>query len=93
MVGHTHDLVDAVFSSVNRALYACDVLPIPNMFTQTEGHMKNPPTWEHLRDIYKFTESRPRHLTTDSIQGIAAPHNFQVFGVGINVSMFVARGG
>ena len=80
MVGHTHDLIDAIFSFVNRALFACDVLSIPHLFTQLEGGtMKNPPVWKHLRDIYNFKDARPHHLTADVIQGIAAPHHFQVF--------------
>ena len=80
MVGHTHDLIDAIFSFVNRVLYACDVLSMPHLFTQLEGGtMKNPPVWKHLRDIYNFKESRPRHWTADVIHGIAAPHHYQLF--------------
>ncbi|MDA8582849.1 hypothetical protein N9L68_01425 [bacterium] len=41
--------------------------------------MKHPPVWKHLRDIYNFQDARPRHLTADAIQGIAAPQHFQVF--------------
>lgn len=79
IVGHTHDLIDAIFSFVSRALHACDVLSLPDMFSQLNEKMRRPPVWKHLRDVWGFRDSRPRHLTASNIKGIGLPHHLRVF--------------
>ena len=78
IVGHTHDLIDAVFAFVSRALHAQDVLSLPDMFTQLNAKMKRPPMWKHLRNVWGFKDSRPKSLTADNIKGIALPHHLRV---------------
>ena len=79
VVGHTHDLIDAVFAFVSRALHAKDVLSLPDMFSQLNAKMKRPPMWKHLRDVWGFKDSRPKRLTADTIKGITLPNHVRVF--------------
>ena len=79
VVGHTHDLIDAVFAFVSRALHAKDVLSLPDMFSQLNAKMKRPPMWKHLRDVWGFRDSRPKGLTADTIKGITLPNHVRVF--------------
>ena len=54
IVGHTHDIKDAIFSFVNKALHGEDVLSIPGMFQIPNRKMKHPPYCNHLQDIWDF---------------------------------------
>jgi len=78
IVGHTHDLIDAVFAYVSRALHAQDVLSVPDMFTRLNAKMKRLPVWKHLRDVFGFRDSRPRDLTASAIKGVSLPHHYRV---------------
>ena len=75
MVGHTHDLVDAVFAYVNRALHGIDLLSLPELFDHLQGAMKTPPMWKHLRDVYDFKGSQPGYLSTNRIKGNTGSRN------------------
>ena len=79
MVGHTHDLVDTIFSFVNKALRGSDCLSLPEMFNVLQTKMKNPPIWRHLRDIYAFQRHQPRHLTAQHVKGTRNPHHYRLF--------------
>lgn len=60
VVGHTHDLIDAIFAYTSKALHGEDVLSIPEMFTVLNRKMSRPPYWKHLRDIFNFKETPKR---------------------------------
>ena len=57
VVGHTHDLIDAIFAHTSNALHGEDVLSIPEMFTVLGKKMSRPPFWKHLRDVFAFKDS------------------------------------
>ncbi len=51
IVGHTHDLIDTMFSFISRVLHRCDYLSVRHMFDIITATMKVPPLWKHLRDV------------------------------------------
>ncbi|CAK0832316.1 unnamed protein product [Prorocentrum cordatum] len=79
IVGHTHDIVDAIFAYVGAALRGRDILSVPQMFTALEAHMKNPPMWKHLRDVFAFRDEQPSFLSSDTVKGVASPHHIRLF--------------
>ena len=78
VVGHTHDLVDALFAYITRALRGCDVLSLPEMFTILNKNMKAPPLWTHLRDIYAFKNEQPAFLASQTVKGVSAPNHVRL---------------
>ena len=60
VVGHTHDLIDAIFAYVSKALHGEDVLSVPEMMEVLQRKMKKPPHWKHLSDMYAFLRTRSR---------------------------------
>lgn len=79
LVGHTHDIIDAIFAFVGKAIHGRDSLSILELFQLMQRNMKSPPMWKHLRDVYAFKEYRPRHLTADNVKGLSIPHHVQLF--------------
>lgn len=78
VVGHTHDLIDATFAYVSKAVHGQDILSMPNFFSALSAKMKNPPMWKHLRDVFQFKENQPDYLSSRHIHGIALPNNLRV---------------
>ena len=79
IVGHTHDLIDAFFSLVNRAASKVDILSPPGLFGRIAAVLTNPPSWKHLQDQYDFQGAQPRTLKAQTIKGITQPHHYRVF--------------
>ena len=78
VVGHTHDLIDAIFAFVSKAVHAQDVLSVPDFFTLLNQKMKNPPLWKHLRDVFGFRDDQPAFLSSKSVKGITLPHHVRL---------------
>ena len=78
IVGHTHDLIDAFFAYVNKAVHGQDILSLPDFFGCLRRCMKQPPAWKHLQDIYSFKDCQPDSLSAQRIKGIAAPHHVRL---------------
>ncbi len=70
VVGHTHDLIDAIFAYVSKALHGEDVLSAPEMVEVLQRKMKEPPHWKHLRDMYAFKNSHPQNLSPARLKGV-----------------------
>ena len=49
------------------------------MFAHLDRHMKRPPLWRHLRDVYNWDQVQPAHLTSKAVVGITIPHHVRVF--------------
>jgi hypothetical protein len=64
VVGHTHDLVDAMFAYISKALVGKSFLCLPHI-------------WKHLRDIYK--ECQPPELSSQRVKGISQPNHVRLF--------------
>ena len=64
VVGHTHDLVDAMFAYISKALVGKSFLSLPHI-------------WKHLRDIYK--ECQPPELSSQRVKGISQPNHVRLF--------------
>ena len=79
LVGHTHDLIDAMFAWVGKALVGLDVISLPEMFQALQTRMKKPPLWKHLRDFYDFKGCQPRTISAGKIKNIAGPHHVRIF--------------
>ena len=79
VVGHTHDLIDATFAYVSKALHGQNILSVPELFQCLNRRMKNPPLWKHLRNIFNFKDEQPRHLSYHVIKGIGQPHHVRVY--------------
>ena len=78
IVGHTHDLIDAIFAWVGKAVHGYDVLSLPEFFSRLVSHMKNPPFWKHHRDVFAFQAHQPAYLTSRSLKGISVPHHVRL---------------
>ena len=79
VVGHTHDIVDAIFSQVGRAVAGHNILCVPEFFALLQRNMKPAPVWRHLRDVFGFKDSMPRYRTADIVKGVAGAHHLQIF--------------
>ena len=79
VIGHTHDLIDAYFALISRALHPHDALSIPHMFQILQSKIANYPHWKHLRDIYDFVACQPRHLTSNNLKGTTVPNHIRIF--------------
>ena len=79
IVGHTHDLVDTLFSFVNKALAQATCLSLPEMFKVLETSMRNPPIWKHLTDVYMMKDLQPQYLKASNVRGTRAPHHYRLF--------------
>ncbi|OLQ15572.1 hypothetical protein AK812_SmicGene152 [Symbiodinium microadriaticum] len=55
VVGHTHDLIDAMFAYVSKALAGQDFLSLHEMMNVLRNKMTTTPIWKHLKDVYAFT--------------------------------------
>ena len=77
--GHTHDIIDAIFALVSKALHGRNFHSLPEMMQILSAHMSRPPAWKHLRDYWDFKNHRPKHFTSDHIHGVTAPHHFRLF--------------
>ncbi len=75
VVGHTHDLIDTMFSFVARALHGQDYLSVPQMFDILQERMNKPPLWHHLQDVFQWRDNQPQHLSALEIKGITVPHH------------------
>lgn len=78
MVGHTHDLVDAFFALVSKALHGVDVLSMVELFQVLEKKLTTPPDWHHLRDIYDFKDAQPDDLSSKRVKGVSKPHHYRI---------------
>ena len=78
VVGHTHNLVDAMFALINHAIHGVDLLNVPSIFKVLNAKMKHPPIWKHLRDIWGFRNAQPVHLSTSRIKGVTWPHHWHI---------------
>lgn len=79
VVGHTHDLIDAMFAYISKALMGKSFLSLPEMMATLEQSMTRPPIWKHLRDIYGFKDSQPRELSSTRVRGISQPNHVRIF--------------
>ena len=79
IVGHTHDLIDAFFSLVNRAAKHQDILSPPHLMRRLADVLSTPPYWKHLQDQYDFQKAQPRFLKSQTVKGISQPHHYRVF--------------
>ena len=79
VVGHTHDLIDAVFAYVSKALHGQDVLSLPELFTALNRRMRTPPMWKRLRDIWAFKDLQPASLGSHRLKGVTQPHHIRIF--------------
>jgi len=55
--GHTHDIIDAIFALVSKALHGRNFHSLPEMMQILSAHMSRPPAWKHLRDYWDFKKS------------------------------------
>ena len=78
VVGHTHDLIDATFAFVSKAVCGHDVLSLPDFFSLLNRKMKNAPLWKHLRDVFAFKECQPAFLKSKTVKGITGPHHVRL---------------
>ena len=78
LVGHTHNIVDAIFAWLNKALHGVDVLSLVDMQNRAEAKMENPPVWDHLRDVYDFHGLQPVEFGSRSLKGVTEPHHYRV---------------
>ena len=78
LVGHTHDFLDTVFAFVSAALRHRDHLNMAELFGILQDVMRNPPHWQHLRDVYAWREWQPAWLSSAHVQGIGTPHHYRV---------------
>ena len=79
VVGHTHDLLDAMFAYMSKALMGKSFLSLPEMMATLERSMTRPPIWKHLRDLYGLKESQPRELSSGRVRGISGPNHVRLF--------------
>ena len=79
VVGHTHDLIDAFFSLVNRAAKRQDILSPPHLMRRLADVLSKPPSWKHLQDQYDFQKAQPGILSSKVVKGITQPHHYRVF--------------
>jgi hypothetical protein len=78
IVGHTHDLIDAFFAYINKAVHGQNILSMPDFFACLQKRMRCPPLWKCLRDVYAFKDNQPDFLSTKNIVGIGAPHHLRL---------------
>ena len=79
VVGHTRDLMDAMFAYISKALAGRDFYRLEEMMALLQSIMKSPPFWKHLRDVYAFNEAQPEKLGSKRVKGITQPNNVRVF--------------
>ena len=82
MVGHTHNLIDASFAWINKALAGEDALSLEALFAVLERKMKAPPVWRALTDYYDFRELQHDDfpdMGAPTMKGIAAPHDYRLY--------------
>ena len=61
MVIHTHDLIDAFFFLVSRALVNDDCLSISELFSILKKRLAHPPMATHFQDQSDFMSRGPDH--------------------------------
>ena len=79
VVGHTHDLIDAMFAYVSKALAGRDFLSLHDMMNILRQTMTTTPIWKHLKDVYAFKDSQPQQLSSRCVKGVSQPNNIRVF--------------
>ena len=79
VVGHTHDLVDAMFAYISKALVGKSFLSLPEMMGALEKTMVRPPIWKHLRDVYSFKGSQPEEVSSRRVKGVSQPNHVRLF--------------
>ena len=79
VVGHTHDLIDAMFAYISKALAGRDFYSLEEMISILQRVMKSPPFWKHLRDVYAFKDAQPEKLSSKRVTGVTQPNNVRIF--------------
>ena len=78
MTGHTHDLVDAFFALVSRALRNRDCFSVSHLKAILSKQLTHPPIWQHMQDVYDMKGHRPNSLKSEAVPGITSTHHFRV---------------
>ena len=79
VVGHTHDLIDAMFAYISKALAGQDFLSVHGMMNVLREKMTQTPIWKHLKDVYAFKEHQPHKLSSQCVKGVSQPNNVRIF--------------
>lgn len=79
VVGHTHDLIDAMFAYVSKALAGQDFLSLHEMMNVLRNKMTTPPIWKHLKDVYAFKDHQPQKLSSRCVKGVSQPNHVRIF--------------
>ena len=93
LVGHTHDLIDAMFAWVGKALVGLDVISLPEMFQALQTRMKKHPCGN---TSVIFTISRAANRAQSALEKsktLQVPIMFESSGVAMRPYVFSPNAG